>query len=150
MDMVIRAAAIYMFLLILLRLMGKRTLSEVSTFDFVLLLIIGDATQNALIEQDPSLTTAILVILTLVLLDLALSFLKRFTGLESWVEGRPVVLVAYGQPIARHLRASHVSHDDILQAARLTQGLERMNQIKFAVLETNGGISIIPYPHATP
>ncbi|MCV4614799.1 DUF421 domain-containing protein, partial [Escherichia coli] len=77
MDTILRTLAIYLFLLVLFRLSGKRTLSELSTFDFILLLIISEATQNALLGEDYSLVTGLTVILTLVMLDLGLSVLKK-------------------------------------------------------------------------
>ena len=145
MDTVLRAGAIYLFLLLLFRIVGQRTLSELSTFDFILLLIISEATQNALVGDDYSLSTAMTVILTLVLLDLALAWVKkRFRRMEKLVEGTPVVIVDHGRVLQDKLDKTHVTVDDILQSARLSQGVERLEQIKYAVLESSGGISIIP------
>jgi uncharacterized membrane protein YcaP (DUF421 family) len=145
MEFFLRAFLVYLFLLVLFRLTGKRTLSELSTFDFILLLIISEATQNALVDDDKSLATGMAVILTLALIELAMSYLKkRFKPLEEIMEGTPVVLVDRGKVIEEHLAKTHVSRDDILQTARQHQGVERMDQIKYAVLETSGGISIIP------
>ncbi len=145
MEFFLRAFVIYLFLLVLFRLTGKRMLSELSTFDFILLLIISEATQNALVDDDKSLATGMAVILTLVMLEVAMSYLKkRFKPLEKIMEGAPVVLVDRGKVIEEHLTKTHVSRDDILQTARQHRGVERMDQIKYAVLETSGGISIIP------
>ncbi len=145
MEFVVRAFVIYLFLLVLFRLTGKRMLSELSTFDFILLLIISEATQNALVGDDKSLTTGMAVILTLVMLEVAMSYLKkRFKSVEKAMEGMPVMLVDRGKVIEEHLTKTHVSRDDILQSARQHQGIERMDQIKYAVLETSGGISVIP------
>jgi len=145
MDTVLRAAAVYLFLLLMFRLSGQRTLSELSTFDFILLLIISEATQNALIGDDFSLATGMTAILTLVMLDLGLAyFKKRFRTVEKVLEGTPIVIVSHGKVLLDKLDKTHVTVDDVLQQARLSQGLERMEQIKFAVLEPSGGISIIP------
>ena len=145
MDLVLRSIAIYVFLLVLVRLTGQRTLSELSTFDFVLLLIVSEAVQNALVNDDRSLVSGMIVVLTLVLLDLGLSILKsRSRRLEDVAEGAPVVLVDRGRVLQDRLKQTLVTEDDILQTAREAQGLERMDQIKYAVLETSGGISIIP------
>jgi uncharacterized membrane protein YcaP (DUF421 family) len=145
MDIVLRAFAIYLFLLVLFRLTGKRTLSELSTFDFILLLIISEATQNALIGEDYSVVTGMTVILTLVLLDLGLSILKKkYNVVEKITEGVPVVIVDHGRMLEDRMKKTRIARDDILQAARENKGLERMEQIKYAVLESNGGISIIP------
>jgi uncharacterized membrane protein YcaP (DUF421 family) len=145
MDSVLRAAAIYLFLLVLFRIAGKRTLSDVTTFDFVLLLIIGEATQQALLGEDFSLTNAFLAILTLIGIDIALSsWQQRWPSLEKWLEGTPLVIVEHGQPLRERMQRVRVSDEDILTAARERQGLARMDQIQYAVLERSGGISIIP------
>jgi uncharacterized membrane protein YcaP (DUF421 family) len=145
MDSVLRGAAIYLFLMVLFRVAGKRTLSDVTTFDFVLLLIVGEATQQALLGEDFSLTNAFLVILTLIGLDIAISlWQQRWPGLAKWLEGVPLVIVEHGQPLRERMRRARVSEDDILTAARERQGLARMDQIQYAVLERSGGISIIP------
>ncbi|MEW6705188.1 MAG: YetF domain-containing protein [Pseudomonadota bacterium] len=145
MEAVVRAAAIYLFLLVLFRLVGQRTLSELTTFDFILLLIVSEAAQNALVGDDFSVATGVTVILTVVMLDVGLSIVKkRFDWVEKITEGTPLVIVDHGKPLHDRLAKTHVSESDILQVARQAQGLERMDQIKYAVLETSGGISVIP------
>lgn len=145
MESVLRGAAIYFFLLIVLRLVGRRTLSEITTFDFVLLLILGEATQQALLGEDFSTVNAFLVILTLVLLDLLMSALQaRFPAFERAVTGVPVIVVEDGRPLRALMRKARVDEKEIMEAARRGHGLERMEQIKYAVLERHGGISIIP------
>lgn len=145
MDAVLRAAAIYVVILVILRLSGKRTLSEMTTFNFVLLLIVSEATQQALLGEDFSLTMAALVILTLVAIDRMADFLRyRWKRLDRVTEGIPVLIVERGRPIQEVMDREHVDLEEILQAARETQGLARLDQIEYAVLETSGGISIIP------
>jgi uncharacterized membrane protein YcaP (DUF421 family) len=145
MDTVLRSAAIYFFLLLLFRIAGQRTLSELSNFDFILLLIISEATQNALIGNDFSVANGMTAILTLVLIDLALAYAKkRSRRVEKLVEGAPIIVVDHGKVLYKCLDRTHVTVDDILQSAREKQGLEKMAQIKYAVLEPAGGISIIP------
>lgn len=145
MDAVLRGAAIYLFLLVLLRFAGRRTLGQLTTFDFVLLLIISEATQQALLGEDFSITNAFLVVMTMIGLDIGLSLLKqRFIRLEDWLEGMPVVLIENGRLLKDRMDKERVDEDDILQAARELQGIERIDQIKYAVLERTGGISIIP------
>lgn len=147
MDAILRGFMIYLFLLVLFRIAGRRTLGQMTNFDFVLLLIISEATQNAMIGNDFSLTNAMLVILSLVGLDIAFSLLKqRFPALNRHLEGLPLVLVEQGRPLKELMRKSRVDEQDILSSAREKHGIERMEQIKYAVLETNGGISIIPQP----
>jgi uncharacterized membrane protein YcaP (DUF421 family) len=109
------------------------------------LLIVGEATQQALLGEDFSLTNAFLVILTLIGLDIAISlWQQRWPRLAKWVEGVPLVIVEDGRPLHERMRRVRVSEADILTAARERQGLARMEQIQYAVLERSGGISIIP------
>lgn len=145
MEAVLRGASIYVFLLIVFRLAGSRTLAEVGTFDFVLLLIIGESTQQALLGNDFSVTNAFLVILTLVGIEVFTSKLEsRWPRFGKWIGGTPVVIVDDGRPLADRMRKARVDESEILEAARRLQGLERMDQIKYAVLEQSGGITIIP------
>jgi uncharacterized membrane protein YcaP (DUF421 family) len=145
MDSVVRAMALYFPLLLVFRLAGRRTLSQMTSFDFVLLLIIGESTQQALLGEDFSLTNAYLVILTLVGIDILLSLWKqRSPQIERMIDGLPTILVENGQPLKDRMVRARVDEQDVLAAARVRQGLERMDQVKFAVLEASGGISIIP------
>ena len=149
MEGVLRVATVYLFLMLLFRLAGRRTLADISPFDFVLLLIISELVQQAIVADDPSLTNAFVLCTTLVLLDIGLSLWKqRSPRIERLLEGSPVLLVQHGEPIQEALRVMRVDEADILAAARLGQGLERMSQIRFAVLEKTGGISIVPEPEA--
>ncbi|MEW6301485.1 MAG: YetF domain-containing protein [Thermodesulfobacteriota bacterium] len=145
MGSVIRVFVIYLFLLLIFRVAGRRTLSEMTSFDFVLLLIIPELTQEALLDNDHSLTNAMVMIVTLIGIDIGLSLLKqRAPSLEKWIEGVPLVIVEHGRPLKERMRKARVDETDVLTAARELQGLERMGQIKYAVLERSGGISIIP------
>ncbi|MDB4884761.1 MAG: rane protein [Gemmatimonadetes bacterium] len=142
---VLRGAAVYLLLLLIFRVAGKRTLSEITTFDFVLLLIISEAVQQALIGIDNSMTNAMLVVLTLVGLDIGLSVLKqRSKWLERLLDPRPIVIVADGVLQKEAAMRERVDEDDVLSAARCLHGLERMEQVKHAVLESGGKISVIP------
>jgi uncharacterized membrane protein YcaP (DUF421 family) len=144
-DSVFRALFVYLFLMLVFRIAGKRTLTQITTFDFVLLLIISEATQNALVGQSGSMTHAALLILTLAGADIGLSFCKqKWPILEKWLEGVPTVVVEDSKLLEDRMNKSRVDRSEILAAARMMQGLERMDQIKYAVLERSGGISIIP------
>lgn len=145
MDAVLRAGAIYIFLLLLFRISGRRTLSEITTFDFVLLLIIGEATQQGLLGDDFSVTNALLLIATLIVMDIALSLFKEHVPIAGkLLDGMPMVLVENGQPLRDRMKKARVDEYDIMKEARRAQGLERMDQIKYAVLEVSGAISIVP------
>lgn len=146
MDSILRAVVIYLALMVIFRVSGKRSLAQITTFDFVLLLVIGEATQQALLGDDFSITNAILVITTLVSIDIGLSLLqKRFPRIGPWVEDVPLVLVHDGEVLKHRMEKSRISEEDVLEAARDKQGIERLDQIKYAVLERTGSISIIPY-----
>jgi len=145
MDSVLRATVVYAVLLILFRLAGKRTLAEVTTFDFVLLLIISEATQQAMVGSDNSMTNSMLLVGTLVGLNILLSELKlRFAGIERVLDGMPLLILEHGKPLVDRMAKERVDVDDVLDAARESHGLQRLDQIKYAVLERNGKISIIP------
>jgi uncharacterized membrane protein YcaP (DUF421 family) len=146
MDSVFRAAAMYLVLLVVFRIVGKRTLAQITPFDMVLLLIIAESTQQALVGPDYSVVNAVLVIVTLVCIDIGLSHWRRHSRrVEKILDDAPRVLVERGRPLTSRMDREGVDASDIMEAARLHQGLERMDQIKYAVLETNGEISIIPW-----
>lgn len=148
MDAVVRALVVYVVLLVVFRLAGRRTLSEMTSFDFVLLLIISEATQNAMLGNDYSMTNGVLVVITLVGLDILFTNWKhRSAFIERWLDGLPMVIVEHGRPLKSLMDRARLDEADVLAAARKSQGLERMEQIKYAVLEVGGGISIIPHKH---
>jgi uncharacterized membrane protein YcaP (DUF421 family) len=125
--------------------MGKRSLNETTTFDFVLLLIISEVTQQALVGDDYSITGSALLICTLMGLDLILTLTKKgIPALGKLTEGAPLIIVDHGKPLKKRMDKTKVDEEDILHAARLHMGLEKMEQIKYAVLEKDGSISIIP------
>lgn len=142
---IIRGVIIYLFLLLVFRVSGKRSLSQTTTFEFVLLLVIGEATQQALLGEDFSITNALLLIATLMGMNQVMSWLKeRSSRFEDVMESVPLIIVNEGKPLKDRMKKVRVDETDILEAARTHHGLERMEQIKYAVLERNGVISIIP------
>jgi uncharacterized membrane protein YcaP (DUF421 family) len=145
MELVLRAVAVYLVLLVVFRIAGKRSLAQITTFDFVWLLVISEAVQQALIGQDFSVMGAVVLIATLVTIDLLLSWLKdRFPRLDRLVDSVPLVIVDHGRALHERMRKERVSVEDVLSAARMHLGLERLDQIKYAVVERSGGISILP------
>src|SRR5687768_17003937 len=141
MDSVLRTVAVYGFLLVVFRIVGKRSLAQITSFDFVLLLIVGEATQQALLGDDFSLTTAGIVIATLMVLELALSFIKEYSqSIDRLMESTPVIIVEHGKLLQERLERERVDLSDIMQAARERHGVERLDQSKYAVLERSGGI----------
>ncbi|WP_368543630.1 DUF421 domain-containing protein [Enterobacter soli] len=145
MEMVFRALAIYLILLVLFKIAGRRALLQMTSFDLILLLIISEATQQALLGNDFSVTGAMLTIVTLVVVDILFGLMKKYlSGAENLLDGSPVILVENGVPLTDKLKKVDVSCDDILVAARQNQGITEFSKIKYAILERNGHISIIP------
>lgn len=144
METVFRAAGIYFVLLIVFRIAGRRALLQMTSFDLILLLIISEATQQALLGDDFSVTGAALTIITLIVLDISLGFIKKkTTWVDYMLDGSPVILVEYGKPVGEKLRKTGITVDDIMVSARTNQGIHELSKIKFAILEKNGHISII-------
>ncbi len=145
MDAVIRPLFMYFFLLFVFSMAGKRSMAEMDTFDMVTLLIISEATQNALVGHNTSMSYSLLVIITLVACTVFMAWLKaRKPRMEQVLQGGPVILVENGRFFRDRMKAAFVDEQDILSTARREQAIERLDQIKFAILETSGQISIIP------
>lgn len=145
MEPILRGAAVYIILLIIFRISGKRSLSQITTFDFVLLLIISEVVQQAMIANDSSLLNAFLLVITLIGLDILISLIKqRSPAFANLIDSVPLVLIENGKMHKDRMDKERVDEDDILQSARELQGIERLDQIKYAVLERSGGITVIP------
>jgi uncharacterized membrane protein YcaP (DUF421 family) len=130
---------------VIFRLAGKRTLAQITTFDAALLLIISETTQPALTNNDNSFTNMLLLILTMLGLDVALSlFKRRFPGFDKVVDGTPLLILDSGELKQTEMDKERVTKDDILHAARDRQGLGSLDDVQFAVLETTGEITVIP------
>lgn len=145
MDSILRGLAVYAVLLLLFRISGKRSLAQITTFDAVLLLIISEAIQQALIDNDNSMTNAFLLVMTLLGADVIMSHITiRSDKFDKLVNDVPLLLVENGQMFEDRMRKSRVSEGDILERARELRGVERLDQIKYAVLERSGSITVIP------
>jgi uncharacterized membrane protein YcaP (DUF421 family) len=142
---IVRPFLIYLMLLVVFRLTGRRSIGEITTFDFILLLVVSEAVSSALLAGDDSLTGALIAVITLVGIDVLLSLAKhRWEWLDRLLEDVPVVLYHDGELQQERMQKERISVDDILESARLSHGLERLDQISSAVLERRGIISIIP------
>jgi hypothetical protein len=132
MEPIIRAATVYLFLLLVFRISGKRTLAETSSFDLVLLLIISETTQQAMVDNDHSMTNAASLILTLVGLDVLLSFIKQwFPTAEAWLDGLPLIILRLGKPIQSRINRERV--DEAEGCAReIRDRADRRRQIRGA------------------
>lgn len=145
MDSIIRAVFVYLALLLIFRVAGKRTLSETTTFDLVLTLIISEAVQQALVESDNSLTNAMLLVIGLVGFDILISLAKQKSPLMAkLIEGTPLILIEKDTRHHKYMERERVDESEIMQAARHCHGIERMDQIDYAVVEISGDITIVP------
>jgi uncharacterized membrane protein YcaP (DUF421 family) len=145
MDAIVSGLGIYVFLLLVFRLTGNRVLAQITTFDAVLILIIAESIQGALIGSDQSMTNAALLIITLLGFDVLLSVATvRSRFLDRLINDLPTLLVDNGIRLDDRMKKLRVSEDDILEHARAGFGIEQFEQIKYAILERNGNITIIP------
>jgi uncharacterized membrane protein YcaP (DUF421 family) len=144
MDIVIRSAVVYLVVMVLMRLLGRRELSKMQPFDLLILVVIADFVQQGVTQQDYSVTGAVLAVGTFALLIVATSWLAwRFPRTRPIIDGNPVVLLENGDPIMDNLRRERISLEEIAAQARLQQ-LESLQKIRWAILETSGEISFIP------
>ncbi len=145
MDSVLKAVGIYLFLWLVIRISGRRAIGQLTIFEFVLLLIIGGATQRALTGEDDSLINAVVIVTTLVGMDIVVSLLEgRFKLFSKITRGVPMIIVEDGRPLLRRMLRARITEDEVMEYARRHHGLERMDEIKFAILEASGEISIVP------
>jgi len=143
MDIVLRAIAVFFFLYALMRVIGRRELSTLEPFDLILLVILGDAVQQGLTQDDYSLTGSFLAVGTIAILQLGTSFLNfHFPRLRPILDGEPIVVVQDGKPIERNLQRERVTVEDLLSAAR-RQNIAQLDDVAWAVMETSGEITFI-------
>jgi uncharacterized membrane protein YcaP (DUF421 family) len=144
MDIVLRATFVFFLVFLVTRVVGKRELSTLEPFDIILLVAIGDLVQQGVTQSDYSITGATLAILTISVLTVGVSYLNwRFRSLRPALEGQPVVLVEDGKTIEPNMRRERITVDDVEEEGRQQQVMS-IGDMKWAVLETSGRISIIP------
>jgi uncharacterized membrane protein YcaP (DUF421 family) len=144
MDIVFRATVIFLFVLVLMRVLGRRELSSLEPFDLIILVVIGDLVQQGVTQNDWSVTGALLAVGTIGVLTVCTSWISwRFPRLRPLLDGRPVVLVEDGKPIEGNMKRERITIEEIAAQARVQQ-LDSIDKVKWAVLETSGGVSIIP------
>ena len=145
MELVLRTAAIFFFLWLFFRIAGKRSLARITTFDFIILLVISEATQQALVGSDNSVTGAMTVVATFLFLDIALSLLKQKSPTaDKILDSVPVILVQDGRLLKESMEKERVDEAEIMAAARQHGGIRQLGDIHYAVLEQNGVITVIP------
>lgn len=144
MEQILRTIGIYGFMMVAFRFSGKRTLKDITVFDFVLLLVLSEGVQQALTSDDYSLVNAWVIIGTFLFLDVLMSlFKRRLRWLDRMLDGEPLIIVRNGVPLEDRMSKERIDMDELQEAMRQS-GLESVDQIKYAVLERNGDISIIP------
>jgi uncharacterized membrane protein YcaP (DUF421 family) len=143
MDIVLRAAAIFLVVFFVTRVVGKRELGSLEPFDLILLVVTGDLVQQGITQSDYSVTGAALAIGTIALMTVLISYLGyRVRALRPLLEGEPIVLVEDGKPIERNLRRERIALEELVADARQS-GIASLDEVRWAVLETNGKISFI-------
>jgi len=143
-DLVLRSVIVFFAIFLVTRVVGRRELSTMEPFDLILLIITGDLMQQAVTQSDFSLSGAMVVLATIALLTVALSYVSfKVPRLRPVLDGEPLVLVQDGDVIQRNLRRERITLDELLAGARQQQ-IASLAQVRFAVLETNGVISFIP------
>jgi uncharacterized membrane protein YcaP (DUF421 family) len=143
MDIVLRGIFVFVFLFVLMRIIGKRELSSLEPFDLILLIILGDAVQQGLTQDDYSLTGAILAVGTIGALQIATSYANfKFPRLRTFLDGEPIVVVQDGKPVEKNVKRERLTIDDLAEAAR-REGIPKLDDVAWAVMETSGQISFI-------
>jgi uncharacterized membrane protein YcaP (DUF421 family) len=144
-DVAIRTAIIYVVIVIALRIGGQRDVGQMSKLDLIVLVVIADAVQNAMVGENTTLLGGIVAAAVLVTLDRSLRFLEhRWKPAERLIEGEPRMLIRDGHVLGKALRDEDIATDELMAALR-RHGVERPDQVKLAVLETDGSISVVPF-----
>jgi len=143
MDLVLRAIALYIFVLLVMRMVGRRELSSLTPVDLVLLVVLGDAIQQGLTQDDYSVTGAIIVITTIALLQVLTSYITYLSRrAKRVIDGDPIVLIEDGKLIERNLRRQRLRADAVAEEMRM-QGIGNFTNVRWGILESNGNFSFI-------
>ena len=142
-EFIIRAAIVYVFVMVVLRLAGKRQMGELAPFDFVLLLLLSNGVQNSMNGGDNTITAGLIITVTLVGLNSMIAWLAfKNKEIEKVVEGRPEILVHNGYLYSDVLKRNQITHHELNDALRQND-CASLDDVRLAVLETNGQISVI-------
>jgi uncharacterized membrane protein YcaP (DUF421 family) len=143
MDIALRAVALYVFVVFVMRMIGRRELSTLTPFDLVLLIVLGDAIQQGLTQDDYSVTGAVIAVSTLAVIQVVTSYLSyRVRPFRKILKGEPIILVEDGKLLRHNLRRERMTPDDVAEEMR-TQQIPTFDQVQWAILESNGTISFI-------
>ena len=143
MEIVLRAAVIFGFLWVLMRVIGKKELAEMSAFELVLIVSIGDLVQQGVTQEDMSVTGAMLAVGTIALLVVAMSFIGfRWPKTKRVIEGVPVIVVDDGEIVKRTIDIERLTVDEVIGSAR-EQGIGDLRHVRYGVLEPDGRFSFV-------
>jgi uncharacterized membrane protein YcaP (DUF421 family) len=149
-DIVIRTTIIYLFVVVGLRFGGKRQVGQLSIVDLVVLLLLANAVQNSMVGDNSSILGGVVAGAVILVLGRSLNILiDRFRPIRELVVGEPRILIRDGNVSLRALRTEEISVDELMEALR-EHGLEETKDVKLAILEVDGSISIVPEPNAQP
>jgi uncharacterized membrane protein YcaP (DUF421 family) len=144
MDIVLRGTVLFFFVFLLTRVIGRRELSSLQPFDLILLIILGDAIQQGLTQDDYSVTGAMIAVGTMAALQVLTSYVAfRLPWARRVLDGQPVVVVQDGKPIAENLHRERLTVEELAEEARANQ-IASLQEVQWAVFEPSGKISFIP------
>jgi uncharacterized membrane protein YcaP (DUF421 family) len=143
MDIVLRGIVLYAFIVFVMRVIGRRELSSMTPFDLVLVIVLGDAIQQGLTQDDYSITGAVLAVSTIAALQVFTSYLSfRSAKARKLFEGLPIVLIDHGEIVEKNLKRERMTPDEVEEEMRVQQ-VASLDEVEWAILEANGTISII-------
>ncbi len=144
MDLFFRAVFVFAFIYFLTRVMGKRELASMQPFDLILLVIVGDAMQQGLTQDDYSLTGGVIVISTIALLQIFVSYISfRFKRTRPILEGEPLIIIERGKVLEKNMHRERLTFEDLYAQLRANK-ITSIADVEWAVLETSGTITVIP------
>lgn len=144
-EIVVRTGAVYGFILLGLRVAGKREMGQMTVFDLVVILVIANAVQNAMVGDDTSLTGGLAAAATLLVINFFVGKLRyRYPFIARWIGGVPTVIIQDGAFLPRALAKEALSEEEVMMALR-EHGFDTPEQVKLALLETDGSISVVPW-----
>ncbi len=142
-EIALRTTVVYVFLLILIRLAGKREIGQLTPFDLVVLLLISNAVQNAMTGPDTSVTGGIVAAFTLIVINVIVAMVRqRSEWFQRFVEGVPVVLVAHGKIIYRNLKREHLTVEELMAALREHE-VSDIEKVELSMLEVDGSVTVL-------
>ena len=145
MDVLIRSLAIFLFLWLVVRVGGKREVAQLSAFDMILLITVGDLVSQGIVQEDYSVTAAVIAVATFTVAGMVLNSLAfHHPGFRPWLAGRARIVVRDGEPLLDTLAGERMTIQDVHEAAR-QQGIRRLSDIELCVLETDGSFSFFTH-----